>query len=58
MEPLNLDQMEARAALCLEATIPGDQLRELIRLARIGQEVENQHTRRGFGLRLVPPLGD
>jgi hypothetical protein len=33
---------EVRAAGCAEATIPGDQLRELIRLALIGFDEENK----------------
>ena len=40
---LDLDQMEAGADLCEEATIPGDQLRELIRLAKLGQAMEEYH---------------
>lgn len=35
-----LEENEARAEMCSEATIPGDQLRELIRLAIIGFELE------------------
>ncbi len=38
---LDLDEMEAQAALCEEATIPGEQLRELIRLAKLGQARED-----------------
>ena len=37
---LDLDEMEAQAALCEEATIPGEQLRELIRLAKVTQAME------------------
>ncbi len=40
MEQTDFDQMEARASLGDEATIPSDQLRELIRLAKVGQPRE------------------
>jgi hypothetical protein len=37
------DEMEAGAGLCEEATIPSDQLRELIHLAKLGQAMEEYH---------------
>lgn len=51
MMNLNLDEWEARAALCEEATIPGELLQELIRLAKLGQSLEKPYTHRS--LRLV-----
>ena len=37
---IDLDEMEGGLRLCEEATIPVDQLRELIRLAKLGQAME------------------
>ena len=37
---LDLDEMEAQATLCEEATIPSEKLCELIRLAKLGQAME------------------
>jgi hypothetical protein len=48
---LDLDEWEARAALCEEATIPGELLQELIRLAKLGRALEKQY--RHSSLRLV-----
>ena len=45
MVNLDLDEWEARAALCDEATIPGELLQELIRLAKLGQTKEKRYTR-------------
>lgn len=45
--PLTMEQLKdqrARAEQCAEATIPGDQLRELIRLAIVGKKTEEQLT--------------
>ena len=39
---LDLDELEARALFCEEATIPGPQLRELIRLAKLGAATEDE----------------
>jgi hypothetical protein len=47
----DLDELEAGALLCTEATIAGPQLRELIRLARIGAAMEDE------GLTLYPVSG-
>ena len=49
---LDLDDLEAGAALCAEATIPGEQLRELIRLAKVGHALEQQSG--PTPIRLVP----
>ena len=38
----DLDDLEARALFCVEATIPGPELRELIRLAKIGAAIEGE----------------
>ncbi len=38
----DLDELEAHALLCTEATIQGPQLRELIRLAKIGAAMEDE----------------
>jgi hypothetical protein len=51
MMNLDLDVWEARAALCDEATIPGELLQELVRLAKLGQGLEKPHRHRN--LRLV-----
>ena len=45
MMNLDLDEGEARAAMCEEATIPGELLQELIRLAKLGQATEKRYTR-------------
>jgi hypothetical protein len=41
---LNLEEMEDRTALSDAATIPSEILRELIRLARLGQLLERTET--------------
>ena len=38
----DLDELETRALFCIEATIPGPQLRELIRLAKLGAAIEDE----------------
>jgi hypothetical protein len=38
----DFDELEARALLCAEATIAGPQLRELLRLAKLGAAMENE----------------
>ncbi|MGC3975450.1 MAG: hypothetical protein QM771_13875 [Nitrospira sp.] len=46
MQPIDLDEMETQAASCKEVTLSSDQLRQLIRLAKLGQareEYDNHH---------------
>ncbi len=39
---LDLEELEARVLFCVEATIAGPLLRELIRLAKIGAAVDDE----------------
>ena len=41
---IDLDEMEGEVGLFEEATIPADQLRELIRLAKLGQAMEEYNS--------------